>query len=153
MKHYELLQTIHEAVSFSPSLAESLRALLEILTQSGTLHACAVLLADDSRGSLAVAASSGENRQNRDVSLTPGEGIAGRALSSGKPVTVPDLAAEPLYCDRLGLIDPAQKDRFGYMALPLKSGGTVRGVLSAVYPRAGTGNVVSLKRFLMLTAS
>ena len=63
--------------------------------------------------------------------LQPGEGGIGRVFRDGLPMTIPDLAEEPVFLNRTGSWRDTATERRALYALPLRDGLTTHGVLTA----------------------
>jgi Nif-specific regulatory protein len=49
-----------------------------------------------------------------------GEGITGRVVSTGEPVTVPRISEEPLFLNRTGIRNDEQKKKSSFICVPIK---------------------------------
>ena len=82
----------------------ALMRVLEILEdRHGVVSGSIALLADG--GEIAIEASTGLSGETaRRTRYKVGEGIIGRVVQSGKPVSVPRVSQEPLFLDRTGVV-------------------------------------------------
>jgi GAF domain-containing protein len=121
----EALREISLAVTAQLELDEVLRDVVERGCRLLEVGAGSIDLVDEGRGDLELVVSRGYTRDHTGTRLVPGEGIAGKVLQSGAPLTVddyrhwegrsPDWEAEPLTAA---------------LGVPLKRGEQVIGVLS-----------------------
>jgi Nif-specific regulatory protein len=59
-----------------------------------------------------------------------GEGITGRVITTGRPMAVPDIDAEPLFLGRTGPRVRPDKSTVSFICVPIKEGARVIGALS-----------------------
>ena len=59
-----------------------------------------------------------------------GEGITGRVITTGRPMAVPDIEAEPLFLGRTGPRVRPDKSTVSFICVPIKEGARVIGALS-----------------------
>ena len=96
------LADVNLALSGARSPRAGLQRALEILTPLyGALRA-SVVLQDAETGHLKIVASAGLTAEERQAAWTPGEGLTGRVVQSGRPVVVPRIDQEPLFLPRTG---------------------------------------------------
>jgi signal transduction histidine kinase/putative methionine-R-sulfoxide reductase with GAF domain len=87
-----------------------------------------LMLVDEARGVLRVEAAVGlEADVVHQTALGPGEGVAGKVWSSGKPILVPDLDADPRFAS---LANDADYPARSLLSVPLHRDGTVVGVVN-----------------------
>ena len=113
-------------------LKDALARVLEMLGRHhGALHAVVMLL-DRDTNELRIVASHGLDENNaRRVRYRAGEGITGRVFQSGKPVVVPQISAEPLFLDRLGVRKKIlRRQELSFICVPILVNRKPVGVLS-----------------------
>lgn len=119
------LSALHQiALSLSTTL-DSQRLMEIILEQLGKLWGYdygAIMLVDEATGELVLAKTQGYD-STVGTRLKPGEGIAGAAVTTGRPICVGDVTAERRYVT--GLSDARSE-----LAIPLTWEGEILGVLN-----------------------
>jgi Nif-specific regulatory protein len=130
------LSTVYEiskVLSSSLVLNETLRQTLNIIATHLNMHCGMVSLVQDS-GHLSTVASVGlsaDQMQRAEFKL--GEGITGRIFRHGFPAVIPDIATEPLFLNKTGLIKSLQGQSIAFLGVPIKVGAECIGVLSFRY--------------------
>jgi len=123
---------ISRELASSPDLDSALSHILGIMDSQLNLHRGAILLldaqTDELMTELAFGMSEEEKRKGRFKS---GEGISGTVLSTGQPIVVPDIDAEPRFLNRTGSRKGKGRTKTAFIAVPLIFQGKKIGVLSA----------------------
>jgi len=101
---------------------EVLSEILALARRALHLETCAVLLLDEERSQLTLRAADGYREDWRQIRISLGEGVTGRAAATGLPVLVPDVRLEP------GYIEGVSGGRTE-LAVPLKVRDRIIGVL------------------------
>ncbi|MCX7175773.1 MAG: nif-specific transcriptional activator NifA [Proteobacteria bacterium] len=151
------LVTIYEIskiLSSSLDLAKTLRGVLNLLASHMGIRRGMLNLVQDS-GELhlvsAVGLSKEEAQRGRYLA---GEGVTGHIMRTGMATVIPDINAEPLFLNRTGALDAADKEVVAFIGVPIKVGGTTIGVMSI--NRATDKHVRSFEkdqRFLTMVAN
>ncbi len=121
---------ISKVLGSSLDIAKTFRETLNVLNSTmGWRRNMIVLKEDDGllRGFCAIGLSR-EEEQRWEYAV--GEGIIGRAFASGMPITVPDIAREPMFLNRTGAVDQSPSEAIAYVATPIRAGGRTLGVLT-----------------------
>ena len=124
---------ISQALSSILEVEQLLKELLQIITTSFGYNVCAVFLHDPERGELASKALWGYPSQieKQGIHLSvPGPGICNLVLQKGEPVLSNDVTGDPHYVE-------GWPDCRSELAVPLKSGERVIGVLNVESDRTG----------------
>jgi len=125
---FDLARTLDKHVELRSALGPLL-SLLE--TRSGLARGMVTLL-DRASGLLKIEEAYGLSADEKGRGLYRlGEGLVGRVFESGIPLTVPDLAQEPRFLNRAGGRHREDLAGVAYYCLPIRSGGSVIGTLSA----------------------
>ncbi len=123
---------ISRELASSPDLDSALAHILGIMDSQLNLHRGAILLldaqTDELMTELAFGMSEEEKRKGR---FKAGEGISGTVLSTGQPIVVPDIDAEPRFLNRTGSRRGKGRAKTAFIAVPLIFQGKKLGVLSA----------------------
>ncbi len=148
----KVLHEIVSTVGSSLELKEVLRAVVRLMSEASSVHACFAYLVEDDGSRLVLrAASPPYERQVGKVALEQGEGLAWWAAEHGEPAFIRDNAlADP----RVKYVPELQEEHFqSLLAVPVVSrSGEVMGVITAhsVAPREFSDDEVD---FLVTSAS
>lgn len=92
------LSEVSKTLASSPYLEEILQLLVNLTAQQFNYAVCTVRLLDEARGELVLRATQSPARAyQRKRAIKLGESIAGRAISQGEPIIVPDVLTEDDY--------------------------------------------------------
>ena len=132
LKELGLLFDIARALDHHVELRGALAPLLDLLETRAGLARGMVTLLDRGAGVLKIEEAHGllpEEKVRGRYRL--GEGLVGRVFESGEPLVIPELSEESRFLNRAG--GRAREDLIGvaYYCVPIRSGGTVMGTLSA----------------------
>src|SRR5712692_1712662 len=92
------LLEISQALAGTLDLKTGLHRVLETLERHHQVLRGAVTLLNDQSKELSIEASIGINTEGQRARYRLGEGITGRVAQSGRPVVVPQISREPLFC-------------------------------------------------------
>ncbi|MFA6030383.1 MAG: HD domain-containing phosphohydrolase [Elusimicrobiota bacterium] len=106
-----------------------------------------VMLLDEENGTLSIAAAKNLPRSTNALRLKPGEGLAGRAIASGRPIFLPEPRKDPRF-----LIGPEGAPPEPILSVPLMLKGKAIGVLNIHDTAARLGADDSTLRALALLA-
>jgi Nif-specific regulatory protein len=127
------LLTIYEiskALTASIDFRKCVRNVLNLLVaQLDMRHAVCGMVQSDKQLHILGAAGVPWSADQAPV-LDPEEGVIGRIFSSGSPIVIPDISADPLFRNRTGR-EVHELRGVAYMAVPIKSDREVIGILSA----------------------
>jgi Nif-specific regulatory protein len=82
-----------------------------------------------------------------------GEGITGKVWKHGVPIVIPDISKEPEFLNKLWKRKVSKGEKISFIAVPIKSGGKVIGVLSADKKVSGKESLDELTKFLNMVAT
>ena len=126
-----LLYEISEAIGIHKDLKQALYRVLEILSASMAMPRGTICLRDPVRDEIIIEVAHG---------LTPGamqrgrykvgEGITGRVIASGQPVTIPKISAEPHFLNKTAARQGKSGQEISFICVPVKRGKHVIGTLS-----------------------
>ncbi len=109
-------KTFREALNVLVSMMGWRRGAVILQTEEGPLCGmCSVGLSRD---------------ESAKLSFSVGEGIVGRVFSTGVPMVVPDISAEPMFLNRTGAADQSPNETIAYIATPIKADRRTLGVLT-----------------------
>jgi GAF domain-containing protein len=145
------LQDIIRTVSSTLELDRVLGAIVDLLTEATGCHACYVFLADD-RGKMALRACSAQYaRFVGQISMAPGEGLAGWVARHREPVFITqDAASDP----RMRVFEEFEEEKYqSLVSVPLLTrDGSVLGVV-ALHAEAPHEYSSDDAQFLLTSAS
>ena len=122
---------ISRELASSPDLDSALSRILGIMDSQLNLHRGAILLLDTQTNELMTELAFGmSEEEKRKGRFKAGEGISGTVLSTGEPIVVPDIDAEPRFLNRTGSRKRKGRAKTGFIAVPLIFQGEKLGVLS-----------------------
>jgi len=129
----EALAKISDAVTSDLYLEEILKLIVTVTAEVMNSKICSLMLLDKNTNELAVKATQSVSEfYNKKPNAKLGEGIAGKAAQSGKPITVLDVRKDKRYLNQA----IAQKERLcSLLSVPLIFKGNVIGVLNCYTAR------------------
>jgi len=124
----EALTKISDAVTSDLYLEEILKLIVTVTAEVMNSKICSLMLLDKSTGELAVKATQSVSEfYNKKPNAKLGQGIAGRAAQSGKPIAVLDVRKDKRYLNQ----EIARREHLcSLLSLPLVFKGHVIGVLN-----------------------
>ncbi len=130
-----LLYEISEALNAHLELKKSLYKVLDILSDSMDMARGTITLLDPVRNEIRIEVAHGITRRAmQQVRYKLGEGITGRVIQTGKPVSIPKISEEPLFLNRT-VARKSRKDlELSFICVPIKKGRQVIGALSVDKP-------------------
>ena len=132
------LTVIHEAtrcIGSEGSSQEAVNKILRLMSEMVGLNRGRVLLPDEATGGLRIRYSYGLTQDQVDKGLySPGEGITGKVIETGKAVSIPKISEEPLFLDRTATRKKKQSKERSFICVPVKRGKQVIGALSVDRP-------------------
>ncbi len=143
---YEVGKILTSAQNLPRALGTSLRTLQSLLG----FDRAAVHLPDAETREIRMEVGSGYAAEERQrARYVWGEGIVGKTMKSGSPVALPDVRQEPSFLDKTRAHGKAPPGPLSYIAVPIKVGSEVLGVLTAErFGRMGTQALESDTRTL-----
>lgn len=131
--YFSLLDRVSNLVSSSLETEEVFVQLLDMLVSGLKVDACCVQLLNPEKQKLTLVAHRGFTTEmaNEVGSLKLGQGLIGKVALTGEPLMSPDVAADPNFV----LLTPIQAGFRSFMAVPMRCGGKILGVLG-LYDRA-----------------
>jgi Nif-specific regulatory protein len=133
---YEVGKILTSTQNLTRAMGTSLRTLQSLLGFDRT----AIFLPDDTTREIRMEVSAGYAAEERArARYVWGEGIVGKTMKSGGPSAIPDVRQEPSFLDKTRAHGKAPAGPLAYIAVPIKIGNEVLGVLAAErIGRAGT---------------
>ncbi len=125
--YFSLLDRVSNLVSSSLETEEVFVQLLDMLVSGLKIDACCVQLLNPEKQKLTLVAHRGFTTEmaNEVGSLKLGQGLIGKVALTGEPLMSPDVAADLNFV----LLTPIQAGFRSFMAVPMRCGGKILGVL------------------------
>ena len=149
-----LLYEISEALNAHLELKKSLYTVLDILSNSLDMARGTITLLDPVRNEIRIEVAHGLTRRAmQQVRYKPGEGITGRVIQTGKPVSIPKISEEPLFLNRT-VARKSKKDlELSFICVPIKKGRQVIGALSVDKPYDPRYSLKKAEKLLSVVAT
>jgi len=146
----ETLYEISKVLSGSLNLETTVPYVFRLLRKLMGFERVTLTIYDPATDQIVVrAASSGEFPRD---GFRRGEGITGKVWKHGVPIVVPDISKEPEFLNKLWKRGNLGDRKISFIAVPIKRGGEVIGVLSADKEVSGRESLDELTRFLNMVA-
>ncbi len=130
-----LLYEISEALNAHLELKKSLYKVLDILSDTLDMARGTITLLDPVRNEIRIEVAHGITRRAmQQVRYKLGEGITGRVIQTGKPVSIPKISEEPLFLNRTVSRKSKRDLELSFVCVPIKKGRQVIGALSVDKP-------------------
>ncbi len=149
-----LLYEISEALNAHLDLKKSLYKVLDILSDSLDMARGTITLLDPVRNEIRIEVAHGITRRAmQQVRYKLGEGITGRVIQTGKPVSIPNISDEPLFLNRT-VSRKSKKDlELSFICVPIKKGRQVIGALSVDKPYDQKYSLKKAEKLLSVVAT
>ena len=132
IKELSLLFEISSRLNESLDLKTALRPILQLIAEHMDIQRGTLTILNRSKGEIAIEEAYGLRPEEQAKGrYQVGEGITGKAIATGQPIVVPNIAAEPLFLDRTGARERLDKSDIAFICVPVKIGSEVIGALSA----------------------
>jgi Nif-specific regulatory protein len=128
---YEISETLNEHFE----LKKALYNVLEILFRTLHMERGTITILNPLRNEINIEVAYGMSKsamQKGKYKL--GEGITGRVIETGKPITIPKISKEPLFLDRTATRRKGMEKEYSFICIPIKKGDRIIGALSADKP-------------------
>jgi Nif-specific regulatory protein len=146
----ETLYEISRILSGSLNIEQTVPYVLRLLKKLMGFERVTLTLYDPSADRIVVRATS-SGRFPRE-GFRRGEGITGKVWKFGIPMVIPDISQEPEFLNKLWKRKNTE-EKIAFIAVPIKHGGEVVGVLSADRKVTGRESLDDLTRFLNMIAT
>ncbi|MCS7178096.1 MAG: GAF domain-containing protein [Anaerolineae bacterium] len=151
LEEVAFLHRTGQALAASLEMDDVLRSLLESVREHFRVEAASVALVDEQTGELVFRVATGAAAsQVVGVRLKPGQGIAGWVAQSGLPVVVPSVEQDPRWYS--GVDQETGFRTRTVIAVPIRLGREVLGVVEAINPLEGTLDEGGMKLLLNVAA-
>ncbi len=132
VKELSLLFDVSQLLDRSMDIRDVVGPVLEAVARHmGMMRGTLTLLNRQSDEIFIEAAHGLSDRQKQRGRYTPGEGVTGKVIATGRPVVVPHISDEPLFLDRTGARKGLTRSDVSFVCVPIKIGNEVIGALSA----------------------
>lgn len=124
---YEVTTAIHSTLD----MRKSLYKVLDILSDHLGMNRGSITLLNPETSEIHIEVAHGISPAAKTKGrYRLGEGITGRVIESGRPITVPDIEVEPLFLARTGARMRPEAGKISFVCVPIKDGPRVIGALS-----------------------
>jgi len=153
LKQLEALYKVSQILAAGEQQQQALAKVLDILdAELGLNRGTITLLAPDGNEIRVEAAHNLSQEQSRRIKYRIGEGVTGKVMQTGRPVTVPRVSQEPLFLNRFDRWN-VTKEELSFICVPISLGKGVIGTISCDRPFEGTGPRDDEMRILSIVAS
>ncbi|HNI82235.1 MAG TPA: GAF domain-containing protein, partial [Rhodocyclaceae bacterium] len=142
------LYAVSRVLSRSLAFGETLRDVLRVLDEEAGLGLGLIAVVDAQSGTLGTHVIHHPNVVG-DVSYQPGEGVLGTILEKPRTIMLQRIADEPRFLNRLGIYQPG----LPFIAVPIKAGSTLQGVLAVQPERPDDGLLEERAQFVEMVAN
>lgn len=147
---YEISQTLDKSLDLRDVGQTVLKSMAEHM---GILRGTLSLFNRQSR-EIHIEAAYGLSQEQRDRgTYRPGEGITGKVIETGKPVTLKKISEEPGFLNKTGIKDRTEQGEVSYVCVPVKLEDEVIGTLSVDYIYCEEKSLKEEARLLSIIAS
>ncbi len=147
----ETLYEISKILSSSLNIEETIPYVLRLLKRLMGFERVTLTLYDPSTDQIVVKATSSGKFPKEGFKR--GEGITGKVWKHGVPIVIPDISKEPEFLNKLWKRKNLKDKKIAFIAVPIKHGGEVIGVLSADKEITGKESLDELTRFLNMASA
>ena len=131
IKDITLLYEISEALYAHRDLKKSLYTVLDILATATDMIRGTVTILNPVTNEINIEVAHGLTRSAMERGKYKlGEGVTGRVIQTGKPVTIPKISQEPLFLNRTSSRKSRQPQELSFICVPIKKGDQVIGAIS-----------------------
>ncbi|WP_457600034.1 nif-specific transcriptional activator NifA [Hydrogenivirga sp.] len=146
----ETLYEVSRILSGSLNLEQTVPYVLRLLKKLLGFDKVTLTLYDPSTDQIVVRATSSGKFPKEG--FKKGEGITGKVWKHGVPIVIPDISQEPEFLNKLWKRKNIKK-KIAFIAVPIKSGGKVVGVLSVDKELSKRDSLDDYTRFLNMVAT
>ncbi len=144
------LYAVSRALSRSLAFNESLHDVLRVLHDEAEMRLGMISVVDPESGNLTTHALHNPDGPGLiDVYYQPGEGILGQVLEKQRTIKLARVADDARFLNRLGIYQP----ELPFIAVPIKVGGNLRGVLAVQPEREEDGLLEERTQFVEMVAN
>ncbi len=147
---FEISQTLDRSLDLDQVILPVLRQLKEHM---GLSHGTVTLL-NRQTGLITVEAADGIKRDSqKQVIYSPGEGVTGKVVQSGKPMVIPDIHEEEEFLDKTGVHREGEEQSVAFICVPVMTNKDILGALSADRANGSAQSLEDDVRLLSIVAS
>lgn len=149
-----LLYEISTLLSASLDIETVLRPVLETLARHIDMQRGIITIVNRKMGDIVIEEAWGYDPHEIEKGhYQPGEGIIGRVIETGNPVTVPRIAEEPHFLDKTGARKKEDTRILSFICVPIKTGSEVLGAIGIDVPFKSDTTLDAMVRILLIVAS
>ncbi|MBN1787608.1 MAG: nif-specific transcriptional activator NifA [Sedimentisphaerales bacterium] len=147
---YEISQVL---VTAGSQQQEALARVLDILDKRLSLARGTITLLSPSGSEIRIEAAHDLSlQQSRQITYRIGEGVTGKVMETGKPMTVPKVSQEPLFLNRFERWNVTKQD-LSFICVPISIDNDVIGTISVDRPFDESAQLEEEMRILSIVAS
>jgi Nif-specific regulatory protein len=118
-----------------PKIETILKLVLDRVARGLTIIRGMVTILNQGKGEITIAEAWGlDKTQKSKGRYSPGEGITGKVIETGNPVTIRRIADEPLFLNRTGARNEDETRDISFICVPISAGSAVIGALGIDLP-------------------
>jgi Nif-specific regulatory protein len=126
-----LLYEISEALNEHMDLKKSLYSVVDILANAMGMMRGTITILNPVTNEINIEVAHGLSRSAMEKGKYQlGEGITGRVIQTGKPVTIPKISEEPMFLNRTSTRKSQTQEELSFICVPIKKGSQVVGAIS-----------------------
>ena len=150
-----VLREVGEAIGGALKLETVFEQTMDVLARELRMVRGTLVLKDRVSADLRIAAAHGLSAEEKERGRYQiGEGVTGRVVSTGEPVTVPDISRDRRFLDRTGArTDETEHRRISFVCVPLRVDGEVVGAISVDREFSDRDALAKDRRLLQIIAS
>jgi len=150
----DMLRRIATYVATAVDLHDTLRTVLEWLSESAGMQRGVIALLAEDGGELQASITTGEVSAARSgrMRYRPGEGVTGKVLATGEPIYLPRLEEDTEFLDRSGLRRRLDRSQLAFFCVPVRYHDTTIGTLSVDRQNDSIESAEGELRFLLEVA-
>lgn len=154
IEEISLLYEISEALNEHLDLKKSLYKVLDILSNSMDMARGTITILNPLRNEINIEVAHGISRTAQQrVTYKLGEGITGRVIETGKPVSIPKISQEPAFLDLTASRKKMGRQELSFICVPINKGNQVIGALSVDRPYETGYSLKGGERLLSVVAT
>jgi Nif-specific regulatory protein len=149
-----LLYDVSQLLNNKNDFLEVAPSVLALLRERSGLRHMVLVLHNRQSGDLTLSAAVGLTQAERERAFyVSGEGVVGKVIASGAPMTVPRVSKEPLYLDRTGAHRRSGDADASFICVPILADQEVVGALAADLVYDPAADLEREARMLSVTAA
>ncbi|MFW5909080.1 MAG: GAF domain-containing protein, partial [Desulfosalsimonas sp.] len=130
-----LLYEISRAINRHSDLKKALYTVLDILSANMNMSRGMITILNPLSNEISIEVAHGISRSAMQKGVYKlGEGVTGRVIQTGEPVTIPKISESPQFLDRTGTRGGGRDQELSFICVPIKKEQQVIGALGVDLP-------------------